>query len=134
MHIDDHAEANRGKNKGQISPDQIVDFWKLFRKITKKLGFHLTFETTDLQDIIYTTCADANNVKTNYFYPYVPIFIPSAETQAMFNESIKYNYTNWVSFDSWCTGRKVVSDELEFQVDIGSAQDINSPKYLVVAH
>ena len=32
------------------------------------------------------------------------------------------------SFDSWTTDRKIVNTGLEFQVDIGSAQNINSPK------
>ena len=47
-------------------------------------------------------------------------------------ESIKNKYT--ISFDSWCTKREIVKDRLEFQVDIGSAQNIDSLKYLVITH
>ena len=47
----------------------------------------------------------------------------------MFNESIKNSST--LSYGSWYTDRKVVNDGLEFQVDIDSAQNINSPRYLI---
>ena len=50
----------------------------------------------------------------------------------MFNESIKSSFT--LSFDSWTTGRKTVNTGVEFQLDIGSASNINSPKYLIAAH
>ena len=50
----------------------------------------------------------------------------------MFNESIKNNYT--LTFDSWYTERKIVTDGGEFQVDIASPQSTNSPKYLIAAH
>ena len=49
----------------------------------------------------------------------------------MFNESIMNNYT--ITFDSWYTERKNSNDGRELQVDIGSAQNINSPKYLISA-
>ena len=38
------------------------------------------------------------------------------------------------SFDSWSTDRKTVDSQLDYQVDIGSAENINSLKYLIVAH
>ena len=50
----------------------------------------------------------------------------------MFNESLKNFYT--ISFDSLYTDRKNVNDELGFHVDIGSAQNINSPIYLIAGH
>ena len=49
----------------------------------------------------------------------------------MFNESIMNNHT--ITFDSWYTERKISNDCRELQVDIGSAQNINSPKYLISA-
>ena len=49
----------------------------------------------------------------------------------MFNESIMNNYT--ITFDSWYSERESSNDGREFQVDIGSAQIINSPKYLIAA-
>ena len=49
----------------------------------------------------------------------------------MFNESITNNYT--ITFDSWYTERKISNDGRELQVDIDSAQHINSPKYLIAA-
>ena len=39
------------------------------------------------------------------------------------------NYT--ITFDSWYTERKISNDGREFQVDIGTAQKINSPKYSI---
>ena len=50
----------------------------------------------------------------------------------MFNDSIKNSFT--LSFDSWTNDRKTADTQLEYQIDIGSAQNINSPKYLIVAH
>ena len=50
----------------------------------------------------------------------------------MFNDSIKNSFT--LSFDSWTTDRKIVNTGFEYQVDIGSSANINSPKYLIVAH
>ena len=50
----------------------------------------------------------------------------------MFNESIKNSFT--LSSDSWSTDRKTVDTQLAYPVDIGSAENINSPKYLIVAH
>ena len=49
----------------------------------------------------------------------------------MFNESTMNNYT--ITLDSWYTERKISNDGRELQVDIGSAQQINSPKYLIGA-
>ena len=85
----------------------------------------------DLQDIIFTTMADDINVTINSLYLYVPQLIPSTTTQVMFNEAIMNNYT--ITFDSWYTERKISNDGRELQVDIGSAQHINSPKYLISA-
>ena len=64
---------------------------------------------------------------------FVPLFIPDAQTEIMFKDSIKRSFT--LSFDSWSTARKTaVKTQLEDQVDIGFAKNTNSPKYLIVAH
>ena len=47
----------------------------------------------------------------------------------MFNESIMNNYT--ITYDSWYTERKLSTNNIELQVDIGSAHHINSPNYLM---
>ena len=39
-----------------------------------------------------------------------------------------------MSFVSWTTDGKTIDGQLNYQVDIGSAQKFNSPKYLIVAH
>ena len=57
--------------------------------------------------------------------------MPDPQTQEMFNDSIKNSFT-WF-FDSWTSDRKTVDTQLESQVDIGSAQNTNSSKYLMVA-
>ena len=100
--------------------------------MTKGLGFHISFKTADLQDLIFTTIATNINIEINSLYLFVPTFIPSAETQVMFNDSIKNSFN--ISFDSWTTDRKIVNTDLEYQLDIGSSANINSPKYLIVAH
>ena len=130
--INNHAvEVNKGKIKGQLALEHIFGFCRTFKKITKNLGFHLTFKMNDLQDIIFTTIADDINVTINSLYLYVPQLIPSTSTQLMFNEAIMNNYT--ITFDSWYTERKISNDGRELQVDIASAQGINSPKYLISA-
>ena len=49
----------------------------------------------------------------------------------MFNEPIKNNYT--ITYDSWYTERKLSTDGIELQIDIGSAQHINRPNYLIAS-
>ena len=130
--INNHAlEANKGKVKGQLALEHIFGFCKTFKKITKNLGFHLKFKMNDLQDIIFTTIANDINITINSLHLYVPILIPNTQTQVMFNETIMNNHT--FNFDSWYTERKISNDGRELQVDIGSAQKINSPKYLISA-
>ena len=126
-------DPNRGKIKGQLPLEQIFGFCKTFKKVTKNLGFRITFKTANLQDIIYTTIADATpiNVTINSFYLFIPFLIPTTETQLMFNESIQNSYR--IFFDEWYTERRIVTDQI-FQVDIGSAQSVNSPKYSICAH
>ena len=85
----------------------------------------------NLQDIIFTTIANDINVTINSLYLYVPQLIPNTQTQVMFNEATLNNYT--ITFDSWYTERKISNDGRKLQVDIGSAQKINSPKYLISA-
>ena len=130
--INNHAvEAIKGKYKGHLALEHIFGFCKTFKKITKQLGFHLKFKMNDLQDIIFTTLANEINVTIISLFLYVPILIPSTSTQVMFNEAIMNNYT--ITFDSWYTERKISNDGRELQVDIGSAQKIKKPKYLISA-
>ena len=135
MLIDNHnvvgQEVNKGKFKGQLPLEHIFGFCKSFKKITKNLGFHIIFRTADLQDIIFTSIANNINVTINSLYLFVPTLIPNTETQLMFNESIQNNYR--IFFDDWFTERRVISDTIT-QNDIGSAQQVNSPKYLITAH
>ena len=135
MLIDNHdiagQEVNKGKIKGHLSLENIFGFCKSFKKITKNLGFHIIFRTANLQDIIFTSIGDNINVTINSLYLFVPTFTPNTETQLMFNESIQNNYR--IFFDDWFTERRVVSDIIT-QIDIGSAQQVNSPKYLIACH
>ena len=75
--------------------------------------------------------ADDINVTINSLYLFVLNLIPSVETQLMFNEATQNNYK--VSFDEWYTERRIISDLL-IQHDIGSAQNVIQPKYLICAH
>ena len=135
MLIDNHNivghEVNKGKIKGQLSLEHIFGFCKSFKKITKNFGCHIIFRTADLQDIIYTSIGDNINITINSFYTFVPTLAPNTETQYMFNESIESNYR--IFFDDWFTERRVVSDTIT-QIDIGSAQPVNSQKYLITSH
>ena len=66
MLIDIHTEAaNKGKSKGQLPLKHIFGFCKIFKKITKNLGLHLTLKTNDLQNINFTTIATDINVTIN---------------------------------------------------------------------
>ena len=85
----------------------------------------------DLQKFIFTTIATDTNGTIKRFYLNVHLLIPLTTTQVMFNESIMKYYA--IKFDSWYTERKISSDGNELQVDIGSAQHINSRKYLIEA-
>ena len=135
MLIDNHdfvgQEVNKGKNKGQLPLENIFGFCKSFKKITKNLVYHIIFRTADLQDIIFTSIGDNINVTINSLFLFVPTLTPNTGTQLMFNESIRNNYGMF--FDDWFTERTVVSDTIT-QIDIGSAQSINSPKYLIASH
>ena len=64
-------------------------------------------------------------------YLFIPNLIPSVETQLMFNEATQTIHK--ISYDEYYTERQLISDMI-VQVDIGSAQQVNSPKYLICAH
>ena len=133
MLITNLEAANRGKIKRQLPLEHILGLCKTYKKVTKNLGFRITFKTANLQDIIYTTNADATqtNVTINSLYLFVPFLIPTTETQLMFIESFQNNYR--IFFDEWYTERRIVTDQI-FQVDIGSAPSVSSQKYLICAH
>ena len=75
--------------------------------------------------------ADDINVTINNFYLYVPNLLPNVEIQVMFNEATQNNYK--ISFDEYYTESRVISDTIT-QLDIGSSQQVKSPKYLIGAH
>ena len=111
--------------------EDIFGFCKTFKKVTKNLGFHQTFKTNDLQNILNSSMADDINVTINNLYRYVPNLIPNVETQIMFIEATQNSYK--ISFDEWYTERRIISDTIT-QLDIGSSQHVQSPKYLIGAH
>ena len=131
MLLNNHIDVNRGKMKGYLYLEDIFGFCKTFKKVSKNLGFHLQFKTNDLQDIIYTAMTDDINVTINNLYLYLPNLIPSVETQLMFNEATQNNYK--ISYDELFTERRFISDTIA-QLDIGSSQNVQSPKYLIGAH
>ena len=134
MLINNHeADANRDSIKAKLPLEHMFGFCRTFKKVTKNLGFEITFKTADLQKSIYTSIAAGTqiNVTINSLYLVVPIILPSTKTQFVYNESIQNNYR--IFFDEWYTERQIVTDQ-KYQVDIGSAQSINSPKYLICAH
>ena len=104
-------------------------FCKSLEKITNGIGFHLNSQTGDLQELICTTIGVDINITINSFYLYVRILIPDQETQGMFHESFKNSFT--LTFDFWTTDRKKVDTGREYQLDVGSSLDINSPKFSI---
>ena len=132
--IDNHTEANRGLIRGHLPLEYIFGFCRSFKKISKGLGFELDLRTSNRkQDILYTNLGDNDvNVTINGINLFIPQIIPSPETQVYFNEAISKTFT--LSYESWTTDRKPVDTAREFQVDISSASNINSPLYLIAAH
>ena len=126
-----HTDANKGEIKGYLFLEDIFDFSKAFKQVTKNLCFHLMLKTNDRQNIIYSSMSDDIDVTINNFYLYVPNLVRSVETQVMFNEATQSNYK--ISYDEWFTERRVISDQIT-QLDIGSCQKVQSPKYLIGAH
>ena len=131
MLLNNQTDANKRKIKGYPYLKDIFGFCKTFKKVNKILGYHLSFKTNDLQDIIYTSMTDDINLTFNNFYLYVPNLISSVETQVIFNEGTQNNYK--VSYDEWFTERRIISDTIT-QLDIGSPLNVQSPNYLIGAH
>ena len=131
MLIKNHTDPNKGKIKKYLHLEDIFGFCKTFKKVNRNLGFHISFKTNDLQDIIYTSMTDDIDVTINNLYLYLPNLIPSVETQLIFNEATQTNYK--ISYDEWFTERRIKSDTIT-QLDIGSSQNVQSPKYLIGAH
>ena len=133
--IDSHTnDDNKGKIRANLPLEHIVGFCKTFKKITKRLGYELQLKTSnEKQNILYTTLGGSDvNVTINSIYLFIPSLVPSAEQQQAFNESIRQNFT--LSFDAWVTDRKPVITGNEYQLDIGSASNINIHLYLIVAN
>ena len=85
-----HTEAaNKGKVKGQLPLEQIIGFCRTIKKTTKKIRFHLTFKTADLEDNLYTSLRDDIEVNFDKIFLFFPIFILDAQIQIKFNDSIK---------------------------------------------
>ena len=124
-------EADKWKFSGHLGIAHVFGFCKTFKKVTRNLGFPLTYKTANLQSIKFSTIATDINVTIKSLYLFVPISIPNVTTQAMFNESIMNNCT--ITFDSCCTERKISNDGREFKVDIGSTQKGKIPNYLIAA-
>ena len=88
-------------------------------------------KTNNSEDIIFTSKADDIKVTINNLYLFVPNFMPSVEILLMFNEANQNNHK--ISYDEYYKERRAKSD-MVVQHDIGPAQQINSPKYLISVH
>ena len=119
------------KQKVSFHLNIFFGFSKTFKKITKNLGFHPTFKTADLQDIIFTTLGDAIKTTVNNFYLYVPIFIFPV---------LKLKLCSMTQSKIIIQLLMILGHQIQKQLRIdetfklGSAQNINSPKYLIVPH
>ena len=68
----------------------------------------------------------------NSFCLYIPSFVPSPEQQRTVNESIRQSFI--LSFYLWVSDRKPVITGNEYQLDKGSASNINVPLISIVHH
>ena len=91
--------------------------------MTKGLSFQPTIKKAELQNIVYTTQQTATViiVHTNILHLYVPLLIPSPETQSISSNSIKSSFT--LSVDSWTTDRRVIDTQLEYKLHIKKAHE-----------
>ena len=136
MLIDSYTnDDNKGKMRANLPLEHIFGFCKTFKQITKGLGFELQLKTSnEKRNIIFTSLGFGENdfnVTINSVYLYIPSLVHSAEQQHLFNEALRENFT--LSFDAWVTDRKPVKTGNEYQLDIGSACNINIPLYVIVA-
>ena len=131
MLINNHTDVNKVKIKRYLYLEDFSGFCETFKKVTKNLGFRVSFKTNDLQGIIYTSMTDKIDVTINKLYLYVPNLIPFVETQIMFNEATQNE--NKIANDEGFTERRIISDTIT-QLDIGTSQNVQSHKYLIGAH
>ena len=115
--LNNHSlQTNKGKVFDQLPLEHIFGFCKTIKKVTRKLGFQITLETNELQDIVYSTSPPPTIIIVLFdkLHLFEPNFIPSSGTQAYFNESMKDIFS--LLFDSWKTDRKVVrNSEHQFE-------------------
>ena len=132
--INNHSDDNKGVIGGHLPLEYNFGFCRSFKRITKSLGFELDPRTSNRKEDILLTTLGANDVKVTIkrISLYIPSLVHNAETQVFFNEAITKSFT--LSYESWTTDRKPVNAAREFQVDISSASNINSPLCLIAVH
>ena len=96
-------------------------FVKKFKRINKRLECHNFSKTADLHDVVYTIFAKDITVTVNYLYSFVRTFIPDAETQVKFDDSIEIFLFHHLLLGLMI---KKTNTGLDFQVDIDSAHNI----------
>ena len=124
-----HLASNEVKIKAQLPSEPILGFCRTFKKITTQLRIHSKLLIYKISVTQYTVMSKVN---FEILLLFVTIFIPHAQAQLMFNDSNNNSVT--LSFDSRYTAGKIVDTQLKCHVNNGSAQNINSPKCLIVAH
>ena len=130
MFTNNHTDGNK-KTKGYLYLEDIFRFCENFKKVIKYLGFHITFTTITLQNIIHTSMVDDINVTAKNLYLYVPNLIPFVETKLLFIKATQKIHK--ISYDECYTKRRVILDKI-VQHDIGSTQQVNSPQYFISGH
>ena len=126
-----HTDTNTGKINGFLHLADIFGLCRNFKKVTKNLGAHLMLKTNNLQDIIYTFMDDDINVTIQNLYLFIPNLIASVETQLLYNEATQNKFK--ISQNECYTEERLLLDMI-VQADLGSAQQVKSPKYLICAH
>ena len=132
---DNHTiQANKVTVFDQLRLERGFRCLNSFEKVIKGLEFDLTFERLDWQNLVYTSWPQPTitKMKINKNCLFVPSIIRNPERQINFNNSNKNSFT--LSDDSWTTYRRVIYNQLEYQLDMRSALDNKSLKWLTAAH
>ena len=81
------TQAKRGKVFGYSPVKHTFGFCNIFENVAKNISSHVTLKTVDLQDIVHTTLPQATVifVSSENLHLFIPTFIPSPDTQILFN-------------------------------------------------
>ena len=126
-------DANRGKLIAHLPLKDIFGFCDSFKKVTYGLGFEVSLKRAENDDVIYRVAGDAATVTINSIDLMLPVYTPSPEIQAKYLNSISSGDIQ-ISYFERVSDMRTINTANEYQLDIGSAANVNAPLYLIYAH